>query len=306
MGATTIEWTDHSINPIRARDLRSGGVGHYCEKISTGCKHCYASRLQPRFKLPEFFGANPKYPSLPEVDDLGRVRVDAHRVVVLDESKLAEVLARKKPTRYFWCDMTDLFGSWVPDGWIDRCFATMALTPQHTHQVLTKRTELMAAYLVMIEDERDMQRWGNAAAEIANSPCASGRIEDCDWPLPNVWLGTSCENQPTADERIPHLLNCPAAVRFLSCEPLLGPIDLEGLLTGECRNGIGWVIVGGESGPHARPMAIQWARDLRDQCQAAGVPFFFKRGSQNNWSDFKNFNSFPSDLQVREFPGGSA
>src|SRR5262245_53283923 len=130
MAETSIEWTDHSINPIRART--ADGVGHYCQKVSPGCANCYASRLQPRFGMPEFKGTG---------DPPG----DRERF--LDESKLAEVLRRKKPTRYFWCDMTDLFGAWVPDEWIDECFSVMGATPQHTHQVLTKRPERMLAYM---------------------------------------------------------------------------------------------------------------------------------------------------------------
>lgn len=140
----------------------------------------------------------------------------------------------------------------------------------------------------------------------------------------NVWLGTSVENQAAADERIPHLLACRnlAPVLFLSVEPLLGPVDLgltraptdedydrrntsDGpidLVVTTRGTGISWVIVGGESGPNARPMHPAWARSIRDQCQAAGVPFFFKQGSQANWPNFKDFDSFPDDLKIREFP----
>lgn len=131
MGKTSIEWTDHSINPIRARLKSTGAVGHYCEKISTGCVHCYASGLQRRFQMPEFGG--------------GQKRDDIE--LFLDNKKLEEVRRRKKPTRYFWCDMTDLFGDWVQDEWIDACFDTMWLTPRHTHQILTKRPDRMVRYV---------------------------------------------------------------------------------------------------------------------------------------------------------------
>lgn len=294
MAETSIEWTDHSINPIRAR--QGDSVGHYCEKISDGCTNCYASRMQKRFTMPSF-GSGQK-----------RGEVECF----LDESKLQEVLRRKKPTRYFWCDMTDLFGEWVPDEWIDKCFAAMALTPQHTHQVLTKRPSRALGWfqsgktlecgfgeppetfdrkgLVGINCNGFLHRGPNGRridnAYPTGSAVSSGRM----WPIPNVWLGTSVENQEQADKRIPELLRVPAAVRFLSMEPLLGPVDLKGCMqplgygwvenhcTGpEGGSAIDWVIVGGESGPHARPMHPQWARDIRDQCEAAGVPYFFKQ-----------------------------
>lgn len=275
MGATSIEWTDFSINPIRARDKATGAVGHFCEKISAGCKNCYASRLQTRFNMHEFVASN-------------RDKVECF----LDESKLKEVLRRKKPTRYFWCDMTDMFGDWVPDEWIDKCFATMALTPRHTHQVLTKRAERMKAYSSsevakrLLKVGRELAR--GHGANLMNDAAVSL------WPLPNVWKGVSVESQELADERIPLLLQTPAAVRFLSCEPLLGPVDLEPFLqyppmhenykmtfgVREWR-GVDWVIVGGESGHGARPMHPRWVRAIRDQCQDAGVSFFFKQ-----WGEF--------------------
>ena len=235
MSKTTIEWTDHSINPIRARNLRTNKMGHHCEKVSDGCKNCYASRLQVRFGLAEFAG-----PSRREEVEM-----------VFDETKLDEVLSRKKPTRYFWCDMSDLFGEWVEDGWIDKCFAVMALTPQHTHQVLTKRPERMRVYLSkpgveerideVAYDIRDrVKHWEDFSVDYIRL----GRGGFVCLPLDNVWLGTSIENQLTADQRIPSLVETPAAVRFLSCEPLLGPVDLtKHLATGLLH----WVIVGGES-----------------------------------------------------------
>src|SRR5262245_40444774 len=135
MPKTSIQWTDFSTNPIRY------GKGHYCQKISPGCAHCYASRLQPRFGNPEFGGAGGRAPIALTNG------VTNHDLLWLDPQALAAVLRRRKPTRYFWCDMSDLFGAWVPDEFIDRCFAVMALTRRHTHQILTKRPERMAAYL---------------------------------------------------------------------------------------------------------------------------------------------------------------
>ncbi len=154
--------------------------------------------------------------------------------VYLDEKVLYSLLKRRKPAKVFWCDMSDLFGKWVRREWIDKCFAVMALTPHLTHQILTKRTAEMAEYfsdkerLIQSIDaalysvpggKEKMNEWFYDA--LPDWTCATG------WPLPNVWLGTSVEDQPRADERIPHLLRCPAAVRFLSCEPLLGEIELS-------------------------------------------------------------------------------
>lgn len=324
MSETSIQWTDHSINPIRAR-LRTtngatkggyaSGVGHYCEKLSSGCANCYSSNTQPRFGMPEFPGVQKRT----GLDVLQTATGDVVAVsdsteLFIDESRLKEVLRRKKPTKYFWCDMTDIFGPWVPNAWIDKCFAAMALTPHHTHQILTKRPERMADYLLQINRTRirDLMelhchgiygstRWYQLAVSIMRER----------WPLPNVWLGTSCENQKTADERIPHLLRCPAAVRFLSLEPLLGPIILEDydsrlgrpylgrdylrlgsippsrLPDGAERDAIvvkariDWIIVGGESGSGARPCSVEWIRSIIAQCKAAGVACFVKQLGAN-------------------------
>lgn len=183
--------------------------------------------------------------------------------------------------------MTDLFGAWVNEKWLDRIFAVMALANQHTFQVLTKRVERIHAYVCdpNTVDRIHMQTWKIFTDRIVLKGA---------WPLPNVQLGVTAEDQPRADERIPWLLQTPAAVRFLSCEPLLRPIDLKPRppdqrgcclidhrhdgSQGPCQtHGIDWIIAGGESGRHARPMHPDWARSLRDQCQAAGVPFFFKQ-----------------------------
>ncbi len=316
MGQTSIEWTrtyaadgsfspGFTINPIRARlrdDAHAGatkggygsGVGHYCEKVSAGCAFCYSSQTQPRFGMPEFPGQT------------GNQSVEPF----FDDSRLLEVLRRKTPTKFFWCDMTDMFGKWVPFEWIDKCFATMALTPQHTHQILTKRPERMAEYLCdrrspmgfktdeciyaqvsqwLDHEDGDPLGRGNLWEDAHKMSEWRGKSGEWSMPLDNCWLGTSIENQQTADERIPHLLRCPAKVRFLSCEPLLGPLDLSNWIVrvpededgAPFPGGIDWVIVGGESGPHARPMHPDWARSLRNQCQAAGVPFFFKQ-----WGEF--------------------
>src|SRR3990167_584034 len=125
MAATTISWTDHSVNPIRARHIPTGKVGHYCERVSSGCAHCYASQLQVRFGTPAFVAGQKRH----------------EYEIFLDEKKLGEVRRRRKATKYFWEDMSDLFGDWVQPEWLDACFATMDATPQHVHQLLTKRPQ---------------------------------------------------------------------------------------------------------------------------------------------------------------------
>lgn len=304
MGRTSIEWTDHSINPIRAR--LNGRTGHYCEKVSPGCKHCYASRSQRRFGLPEF----------------QEQRGEAYPF--LDASKLVEVLRRRTPTRYFWCDMSDMFGDWVPDEWIAACFGAMAATPWHTHQVLTKRAKRMREWFEWVTPNEHGVIYGHLDEALIEGGVPIWRRtallkrypqpEQWRWPLPTVWLGVSAEDQPRLDERRPHLLRTPAAVRFLSLEPLLGPLALHlptriGHIRSDgrpncnhCCNGdrcddpthidrrvcpycrgtgdattVDWVIAGGESGPGARRSELRWFEDLRDQCAAAAVPFFLKQ-----------------------------
>jgi protein gp37 len=333
MNATSIEWTDLSVNPIRARRLdgKQRVPGHFCEKISPGCANCYASRTQPRFGLPQFPGTN-KSPA-----DMG---VE----LFLDQKVLESVLKRRKPAKLFWFDMTDAFGDWVPFEWLDQCFAVMALTPHLTHQVLTKRPERMAEYLAK---PRMQTSWGDGIG------VSTHIIEDCiatsEWPLPNVWLGTSVENQEQADKRIPHLLKCPAAVRFLSVEPLLGPVDLRlageecevcgnradaqgvidhgrgcytqdadggGTSSGEPRREIHWVIVGGESGHGARQCPTEWIKSIVDQCRAADTPCFVKQlGSKPVWVGALKFHpiklkdskggdpsEWPAELRIRQMP----
>lgn len=297
---TTIEWTDATWNPITG-----------CSVVSPGCTNCYAMRLAgTRLKhTPSRAGLTQDTKAGPVWN--GQVR--------LNEQWLEQPLRWRRPRRIFVCAHGDLFHESVPDEWIDRVFAVMALSPQHTFQVLTKRAERMHAYLsrpsvevrigldatgiVFDEYARNQRSQLGKGVTLKASDINPGALEK--WPLPNVWLGVSVEDQRRADERIPLLLRTPAAVRWLSCEPLLGRVDLceslgmwwnstmqcfEG--TGERFNrrgyggslGIAWVVVGGESGPGARPMHPEWARSLRDQCVAAGVPFFFKQ-----WGAFGPF-----------------
>jgi protein gp37 len=190
--------------------------------------------------------------------------------------------------------MSDLFGEFVPDEFIDRIFAVMALCPQHTFQVLTKRAERMRDYLggkglaqerrdhIAIEamDLRDTLSERHGLLRFTDEQCC---IQPDRWPLPNVWLGVSVEDQRRADERIPLLLGTPAAVRWISAEPLLGPLPI--LYTSWGGKRLDWVVIGGESGPQARPFNIEWARSIIAQCKAADVPCFVKQMGASFYED---------------------
>jgi len=299
-----IEWTDASWNPIRTRIGEKVGWG--CQRVSPGCQNCYAATINHRL------GTGLDY------DAKGIAAAE----FFLDEKTLVKPLSWRKPRKVFVCSMTDLFGEWVPDEWIDRMFAIMAQTPQHTYQLLTKRPERMRSYMTLPgRGDLQINRMGRVAQYISSPHVA----RNLDWPLPNVWLGVSVEDQQRADERIPVLLETPAAVRFLSCEPLLGPVDLgRNMYVGRFFDlgtpDISWVIIGGESGPGARPMDVAWARSLVSQCQSAAVACFVKQlGAKPyempllydlNYSrpmklaDRKggDMGEWPEDLRVREFP----
>lgn len=250
-GNSSIEWTDATWNPSTG-----------CTKVSSGCDNCYAETLHNRFHGPGAFDT-----------------------VTLHPERLALPFRWRKPRRVFVNSMSDLFHDAVPDEFIARVFAVMALTPRHTYQVLTKRHGRMRS-LLNDEDFRSQ-----VSGEIVDHVILDGRDDShlCfparasdRWPLENVWLGISVENQQWANIRIPALLDTPAAVRFLSCEPLLGPIELGRYLIPtppHCR--LGWVIVGAESGHGSRPMNEQWARDVKDACVARSVPFFLKQYARN-------------------------
>jgi len=261
MSATsTIEWTDATWNPITG-----------CVKVSPGCDHCYASTFAERFR-----GTAGHY-------------FENGFDVQLRPDKLSLPLTWKTPKRIFVNSMSDLFIDDAPAEYIAKVFAVMASTPQHVYQVLTKRHARMQSLL---------RNGGQRLLEAAHDEETAQTLYDAPWPLPNVWLGVSVEDQKWADIRIPALMKTPAAVRFLSCEPLLGPVDLSrwlGVEYGEVvgdwisemfaalngrigpAGGLHWVIAGAESGRGARPMDLDWIRTLRDQCEASGTAFFFKQ-----------------------------
>lgn len=298
MTASKIQWTDETWNPVRG-----------CVKVSAGCKNCYAETFAERWR------GVPGHPYTQGFD------------LRLVPEKLLDPIKMKKPQRIFVNSMSDLFQDGVPFEFVDKVFAVMALCPQHTFQVLTKRARRMLEYV-----KSRIESWPGS--------------DEYGKPLPNVWLGVSVENQQYADERIPPLLQTPAAKRFVSYEPALGPIDFSKLCgwTYDALHGtdfedlnvwpdrhahLDWVIVGGESGPGARPFDIQWARSVVQQCKDAGISCFVKQlgsnamyrshgdnhpshlfnGLQQLYNNGERLASkggdmseWPADLRVRQFP----
>jgi protein gp37 len=229
-----------------------------CSPVSEACENCYAERMAWRFN--RYFG--------PGHGQERAVRTDYFRPTFHPE-RLDKPLHWRKPRRVFVCSMSDLFHEAFTYNMIRGVFGAMILASQHTYVVLTKRPERMRAWF----------KWAATQAD-ANTP---------GWPLRNLWLGVTVENQARADERIPILLETPAAVRFVCCEPLLGPVELGSTWWDTTAPGgrppwtarsVHWVIVGGENGPGARPMQPELALDVYRQCKAAGVPFWWKGGSK--------------------------
>jgi protein gp37 len=259
---TAIEWTDASWNPIRARRTMPDGtvlVGWHCTHASEGCRHCYAEGMNKRLGT--------KLPYKP-----GLLRTAARPAgeveIFLDDKALNLPLRWRQPRQIFPGSMTDLFADFVTDDMLDSIFAVMAMCSHHVFQPLTKRTERMRRY---VSHPDAPVRILNTMDRLAHR----GSRGFSTWPLPNVWLGTSIENRAALLERAGHLRQTPAAVRWFSMEPLIG--DPGEILL----EGIDWVVVGGESGPGARPMHPDWPRSIRDQCAGAGAAFFFKQ-----WGEF--------------------
>lgn len=299
MQRSSIEWTATRLadgtmepgftsNPLKYRD-DAGHVVWACVHMSEGCRNCYSEALARRYRRGEPFQ---------------KQHMD-HLTPFLDEKELHHMLTYKPASgkMCFVCDMTDLFGEWVPDELIDRVFAVFALRPDVTWQVLTKRAKRMREYLSYPQS-------GPHRGQIVSAACGEidpgGKLRDPKngatflWPLPNLRLGVSVENQQTTDERIPELLRTPAACRFVSYEPALEAVDFlypktlfpkgpQRCCNGRdcgCRgqvvdppliHGIDQIIIGGESGPRARPFRVEWARDTIRQCREAGTACFVKQ-----------------------------
>lgn len=303
MDKTGIEWTNATWNPLRG-----------CTMVSDACDNCYAMSMAYRFS-----GEGQPYEGLARMTSKGARWTGE---VMLVPSVLDQPIRWQRPRKIFVNSMSDLFHEKVSFDFIDQVFAVMALARHHTFQVLTKRPDRMAEYFAADPDEL-LYRW---AQSIPAERLCDANFDlvhrNTDFPLPNVWLGVTVENQDAANGRIPLLASVPAKVRWLSCEPLLGPVDLsrwmypaldlyvcqrcgDELGEGEDMRGdrhnacggqldsngvtdtgpIDWVVAGGESGKGARPMHPNWARALRDECRAALVPFFFKQWGE--WAPIK-------------------
>lgn len=271
---STIQWTDETWNPV---------VG--CSKISEGCLHCYAAEAAKSARLQQFN----------QYKKVG----GWNGITEFVESQLTKPLHWRSPKKIFAGSMTDLFHENTPFSWVDRIFEVIAKCPQHTFQILTKRPERMAQYF-----EKGFVKYTKNLVEFDDS--LGEQREFAYFPLSNVWLGTTVENQAMADKRIPILEKIPAAVRFLSCEPLLEQIHFDVL------TGIDWVITGGESGNKSRPCDVDWIRSIVTQCDEQNVPVFVKQLGSYAWQDSERLklksrkggeiDEFPEDLKVREFP----
>lgn len=326
MGASTkIQWADATWNPFNG-----------CSRKSAGCKNCYAEKFAARFSKPGL-----------RYEGLINERKQWTGVIRLAEDKLFDPLTWRKPKRIFVNSMSDLFHADVPELWIDRVFAVMALAPHHTFLVLTKRPERMLQYMNAknvrnriwntawnISDWSKTEPGSPADAAIARAIIAhSSPKHEEPWPLPNCHLGVSVEDQESADERIPLLLDTPAAIRWVSYEPALGPVNFWTSYTETGPAGtprsfwqsagwiekLDWIVCGGESGPGARRFDPAWARAVVKQCKAAGVACFVKQmGSQclpdllewrdHCWASFAGGRKgddpaqWPEELRVQEFP----
>lgn len=336
---SSIEWTDATWNPVRG-----------CTKVSPGCANCYAETFSERFRglkghaYEQGFDLRLVPDALAFPLKLALKREDCPQCMGSGSKNDAISCGDcggtgflKRGRRIFVNSMSDLFHEGVPDAYIDQVFAAMALAPEHTFQVLTKRADRMRSYMCNprrhadIVEAMDMPVWLPPGRRFPRVPE--------NWPMPNVWLGVSVENQHFADERIPLLLQTPAAVRFISAEPLLGPVNLtgdpdpcrtwlrsgfsvaRGLLTDNWQPPLDWVIVGGESGPKARAMNVEWAREIVDQCKAAGLAVFVKQLGAKPFEPYSDGTPFvelhltsrkggdmaewPEDLRVRQMPAGN-
>jgi protein gp37 len=308
MGKTQIEWTDITANPIHLVKPDGKHGGHWCRKISPACAHCYAEAMN----LSKYFIFASGLPYTGQVPDN----------LVFSAIVMEKLMKMKKGERVFAFSMTDCFGDWVRTEWLDLAFAYMVIASQHTFQILTKRPERMPEYFRSAEEPiRKMVEDLRRKFKLPQS--------EFIWPIPNLWIGTTVENQKTAHERIPHLLETPAVIRFLSCEPLLECVSLDQTFTNSDGEQSTWldsidqVIIGGESGPGARGCELNWIRFMINQCQrASDVAIFVKQlgsnpiqtasyieGVATTYQKLKlkdkkggTIDEFPEDLRIREFP----
>lgn len=303
--SSAIEWTDATWNPVTG-----------CSKVSPGCAHCYAEELTQRFA--ETWGV----PGLPWTP------ANAAENVILHPERLDQPLRWKKPRRVFVNSMSDLFHEQVPGEFIARVFNVMARSPQHVFQVLTKRPERMRDWVGYCEQSEAFISHNGQKASKGGIYVAD--LREQPWPLPNVWLGVSIENRRFV-HRADLLRETPAAVRFISAEPLLGPLAYDQLVTdhpdddgewcwadgydgeGLDLDGIDWLIAGGESGARHRPIAESWVADLRDLAQASMTAFFFKQwggrtpkanGRELDGRTWDEFPAMPEPMMAGGIRGG--
>lgn len=325
---TRIQWTEATWNPV---------IG--CRRVSEGCRNCYAERQARRIALMRPGSA---YGDVLRFDGMTPLALWNGKAVTMPD-RLDQPLRWSKPRRIFVNSMSDLFHEDVSFEYIAAVFGVMAAAPQHTFQVLTKRPQRALAFFEWLKFPECLGStpWDvcseHAMHLLDAKAIARSRLMDptAPWPSPNVWLGVSAEDQRTADERIPLLLRCPAVVRWVSAEPLLGPVDFwpffsvtdaHGELSGPRCNpdgtpSLAWVVMGGESGPGARPYDVAWARSIIAQCREAGVPVFHKQlgdrpvDSVIRWADpdghaLGNIHErkggdmaeWPEDMRVRQWP----
>jgi protein gp37 len=306
---TKIEWTatlnpDGTVTPGATWNPVRG-----CSRVSPGCDACYAIGYAHRYSWGEGLTRIRKLSTEEqERDPAHRThRPDWSGHIDLISEALDKPLRWRKPKRAFVCSGADLFHPKVSFDYIRAVFAVMAACPQHTFHVLTKRPLRMRAFFGSLEGQSlpNIRLWlDSCARSLGVSVPDSGHA----WPLPNVWLGTSCEDQQRWDERVVHLMACPAAVRYVSAEPLIGRINVDLDDPGYRDSGgrmLDWLILGGESGGGARPCELEWLRELVNECRLHGIACFVKQlGKRAGLSDAKGgaFDEFPEDLQVREFP----
>ena len=273
---TSIQWTSSSWSIVRG-----------CSRVSEGCTRCYAERIVARFSKPGMYGHGFAKMTAGGPRWTGKVE--------LVEKELRTPLRWKKPRKIFTSSTSDIFHEALPDDDITRIFAVMALADRHTFQVLSKRAARMREWFWKITPERFSDVAGELVQKLGLPPIHGNLSRSVSWPLKNVWLGVSVEDQATADERLPELTETPAAVRFVSYEPALEHVNFRSYL-----HRVNMVIIGGESGPRARGFDLAWARSAIEQCRAAGTSAFVKQlGARPYDTDYEGARKRDKVLAVR-------